>query len=189
VCQHSRPRTLQKVPTRHALSRQELTDWLASKGLTESSRQFYVARYLPDVERGSNPFAGGIKSLPRGGITRVPAERQLEDSLFDFLKEHHFRPRRQVKTRNGIADIVLEHAIIELKHELTPGALDSAVQQLYRYSGRLGALRAVIVCSEAAISNALRNVVELAGISIFTFPEEQERLIETLRRKPRLTVV
>jgi len=140
---------MQKVPTWHVLSGQDLTDWLASKGLTESSRQFYVARYLPDVERSINPFAGSRSSRAAGAasrghvlrisVKRLPAERQLEDALFDFLEEHHFRPRRQVKTRNGIADIVLEHAIIELKHELTPGSLDSAVDQLWRYSGRLGA--------------------------------------------------
>jgi hypothetical protein len=79
--------------------------------------------------------------------------------------------------------------IFELKYALTPGTLDSAVAQLYRYSGRLGSLRPIIVCSELAISTALRATVERAGISIFAFPEEQDRLVETLRRKPTQTVV
>jgi hypothetical protein len=112
---------MQKVPTRHALAEQELKDWLASKGLTESSRQFYVVRYLPDFERCFNPFTGSTKSLPRGSVKPVPAERQLEDALFAFLEERGFRPRRQVRTKQGIADVVLENAILELKHELTPG--------------------------------------------------------------------
>jgi hypothetical protein len=115
-----------------------------------------------DVERSFNPFAGGIKSLPRGSVKPVPAERRLEDALFDFLEEHRFRPRRQVRTKHGIADVVLEDAILELKHELTPGALDSAVEQLWRYRARLGSVRLVIVCSTLVISPALRSMVELA---------------------------
>jgi hypothetical protein len=59
------------VYTRAALSGQELKDWLASKGLKEEMRQFYVARYLPDIERSINPFADGVR-LPRAAASIGP---------------------------------------------------------------------------------------------------------------------
>jgi hypothetical protein len=94
-----------------------------------------------------------------------------------------------VKTKNGVADVVLEGAIIELKYELTPGALDSALSQLWWYSVRLKCSRSVIVCAKASISYALWHTVEAGGVRIFRFPEEGHQLIESLLRWGRAPAV
>jgi hypothetical protein len=71
---------------------QELKDWLASKGLTEASRDFYVARYLPDFERSHDSPAKILASLnlANGKDSKQRSERreaciQLLGCLIHFL--------------------------------------------------------------------------------------------------------
>lgn len=72
-------------------------------------------------------------------------ERVIEDSLCDALRASGISYRRQVKTENGIADIVVERAVIEVKRCIrTPAVLAQAHGQASMYARALALPGAIV---------------------------------------------
>jgi hypothetical protein len=76
----------------------------------------------------------------------VKDERGLEDRIVKSLKAQGHRVRRQVYCRAGIADIVTNDAVIEVKYYLSSDKLFEAVGQVLMYRHVINpSARAVIV--------------------------------------------
>lgn len=66
-------------------------------------------------------------------------EKAVEDAICKALQAHGIAYQRQVKTESGIADIVLEQAVIEVKRSIkTPATLAQAHGQASMYARALG---------------------------------------------------
>lgn len=72
-------------------------------------------------------------------------ERLIEDALCEALKASGISYRRQVKTGGGIADIVVDGAVIEVKRSIrTPAVLAQAHGQASMYARALGVSGAIV---------------------------------------------
>jgi hypothetical protein len=93
-------------------------------------------------------------------------ESELEEAYARNLTRAGLNVRRQVRTSAGIADIVTDDSVIEVKLWLTRSALLSAAGQVTAYAAVLNKPRRVIFGYEAGASGGLTDALRLSGIEI-----------------------
>lgn len=98
----------------------------------------------------------------------IGAEKELEDEVCQLLSKTGQTPRRQVRLHSGIADIVTETAVYELKDRLTRASLFEAIGQVLVYRQEINPnLNAVIV---ARPGENVRPIISMAyelGIEVW----------------------
>jgi hypothetical protein len=93
-------------------------------------------------------------------------EKELEAMYAAVLESRGEVVRRQVRTAAGIADIVTDDAVIEVKLNLTRAALFSAVGQVTVYAAELGRPRRVVFGYRVPGTEKLIDAIRLAGIEV-----------------------
>ncbi len=98
----------------------------------------------------------------------ITSGRELQDELVIHLTEQGFNCRQYVPNSVGIADIVIDNAVLELKHLPDRDALYKAVGQVVLYRGAINKnLDAKIICSYS--SNISVSVLESASLAVKQF--------------------
>ncbi len=98
----------------------------------------------------------------------ITSERELQIELVTHLTEQGFTCREYVSNSVGIADIVIDNAVIELKHLPDRDALYKAVGQAVLYRGAINKnLDAKIICSYYDELSLLR--LQSAGVVLKQF--------------------
>lgn len=98
----------------------------------------------------------------------ITSEKELQDELVIHLTEQGFNCQQYVPNSIGIADVVIDNAVLELKHLPDRDALYKAVGQAILYRGAINKnLDAKIICSYS--SNISLSILESASIAVKQF--------------------
>lgn len=97
-------------------------------------------------------------------------ESEIEAAYADQLARQGEQVERQVRIGGvGIADIVTEDAVIEVKLWLTRAALFSAVGQVTTYAAVLGKERRVVFGYDAGAPDGLIEAIRSAGVEVVSW--------------------
>lgn len=110
------------------------------------------------------------KSIGAWGMDEASVERELEAAYARDLEREGETVRRQVRTEAGIADIVTDDAVIEVKLRLTRTALFSAAGQVTAYAICLKKPRRRVFGYFVPGTQALISSMEASGIDVITWP-------------------
>lgn len=126
-----------------------------------------------DARNAANPFMWiGGKDGPRvpRNVGRFDdealAEKELENAIAAELRRAGHVVEQQVNVGTGIADIVIEDAVIEVKLLLTRSAIHSAIGQVTLYAAALGKPRRIIAGYFVAGTSELLESVKSAGFEV-----------------------
>ncbi|WP_373529665.1 hypothetical protein [Nostoc sp.] len=98
----------------------------------------------------------------------ITSERELQNELVIHLTEQGFNCQQYVPCSVGIADVVIDNAVIELKHYPDREALFKAVGQAVLYRGAIDKnLDAKIICSYS--SDISLSILEAASVAVKQF--------------------
>lgn len=98
----------------------------------------------------------------------ITCEKELQDELVIHLTEQGFNVNQYVANSVGIADVVIDNAVLELKHLPDRDALYKAVGQAVLYRGAINKnLDAKIICSYYDELSLLR--LQSAGVALKQF--------------------
>lgn len=97
-------------------------------------------------------------------------ESELEEAYARQLtREGTANVERQVRVTGGVADIVTDDAVIEVKLWLTRSALFSAVGQVTVYATALEKPRRVVMGYEAGAPDALIGAIRATGVEVVSW--------------------
>ena len=116
-------------------------------------------------KNGPRPY----RDISDWGDDIAERESELEEAYANQLDRLGANVQRQVRTSAGIADIVTDDAVIEVKLWLTRSALLSAAGQVTAYAAVLNKPRRVIFGYESTASIGLENALRQAGIEIVSW--------------------
>lgn len=112
----------------------------------------------------------------------ITNEKELQDELVIYLKEQGFSVSEYVFCSVGIADVVIDNAVTELKHLPDREALFKAVGQAIFYRGAINKeLNAKVICSyyqKASLELAITAVKQL-GIELIPWLPGDPLVFET----------
>ena len=95
----------------------------------------------------------------------ITSERELQNELVIHLTEQGFNCKQYVPNSVGIADVVIDNAVIELKHLPDREALFKAVGQAVLYRGAIDKnLDAKIICSYS--SDISLSILESVSVAV-----------------------
>lgn len=113
---------------------------------------------------GASPVP--VKDIGEWGDDAATAERELEAAYAKQLAANGHAVRRQVRTEAGVADIVTDDAVIEVKLHLTRSALFGAVGQVTAYAACLGRPRRVVFGYGVEGTDAVIAALEASGVEV-----------------------
>lgn len=127
----------------------------------------------------ASPIRSRSKASPRGAAIyalkaqRTRDEADIEDLLCRWLERGGISYERQVATPCGIADVVTENTVYEVKNLLTREMLFKAFGQVTLYADALGKPRRVIVGYRTKTTAALCEAIRRLGVEIRFAPRTQ----------------
>lgn len=103
-------------------------------------------------------------------LKRLEGEAWLEQKLVETLEKRGVEYQRQVRTVCGIADVVTDDTVYEVKVALTLDILFKAVGQVSMYAEALGRNRRVIAGHRVKGMDDVYAVVRRLGVEINVVP-------------------
>lgn len=124
----------------------------------------------PDGNISKKEIAARFQSAPQKGKEHV-----LETQLAHELRKQGHHVQRQVRCLVGIADIVTETAIYEIKDGLSSEKLFSAIGQVLLYREVINPMARAIVAGVASYdTESFRPAALAIGVEILALPEPDE---------------
>lgn len=108
--------------------------------------------------------------IPMAPPPSMGNEQALESRLCRTLDENGISWERQVRTECGIADVVTDEAVYEVKLVLDRSSLFKAYGQVTVYAEALGKKRRVIVGYPVRGLDAMVGAIERLGVEINVVP-------------------
>jgi hypothetical protein len=102
---------------------------------------------------------------------RLAREAELERTLIDVFSGAGMIVRRQVPCLTGIADVVTDSTIFELKDALDRRSFQQAIGQLILYRQALNPMaRTAIVCNSSSVPH-LHDAARRIGVEVFIWSD------------------
>lgn len=144
-----------------ALGGVAVIDWLEDAG-----RWAFHTMYLRDSVSKRPDLAAFFKN----DAARYGEERKMEDAICGGLKERRVRWERQKRCGAGIADIVTDTRVCELKTTISFQSLAQAIGQVLIYAACIGGGRRPTVIG-VVTDQRLFSLAQLAGVDLLDVDE------------------
>jgi hypothetical protein len=112
------------------------------------------------------PIAAKYEALDESGFT---LESKLERDFSSYLTSLGANVRTQVRCDSGVADIVTENKIYELKHKLNRSSFFSAIGQVLLYRQRINPKAAVAIVCRISLVPELHEVAKELGVEVIVW--------------------
>lgn len=110
--------------------------------------------------------------------SRLGLESKLERDFSDYLRSQGISIQTQVRCDSGIADIVTESKIYELKHQLNRSNLFSAIGQVLLYRQSINPNAAVAIVCRISLVPELHEVANSLGLEVIVWRKHPEAFKE-----------
>lgn len=155
------------------------------ESLKDDVKPYCIERgYIPFIDYDRNMRTWIVHSISHGDLiwkkpiaakyeksddSRLGLESSLERDFSEYLRSLGISVETQVQCASGVADIVTENKIYELKHELNRSSLYSAIGQVLLYRETINPKAGVAIVCSISLVPRLHAVANGLGVEVIVW--------------------